>query len=81
MPLIVKTKINGGIHDEDRIKAQWKQLHGKLKARWGKLTDDDLQVADGNTEYLVGKLQERYGMARDAAKKKGQAFDEDLTRT
>jgi uncharacterized protein YjbJ (UPF0337 family) len=51
-----------------------------LKARWGKLTDDDLQMADGNTEYLVGKLQERYGMARDAAKKQVQAFDEDLTR-
>jgi len=43
-----------------------------LKARWGKLTDDDLQVADGNTEYLVGKLQERYGMARDAAKKQSR---------
>ncbi|HKZ09252.1 MAG TPA: CsbD family protein [Rhodanobacteraceae bacterium] len=67
--------------NEDKIKGQWKQLHGKLKARWGKLTDDDLQVVDGNTEYLVGKLQERYGMARDAAKKQVQAFDEDLTNT
>ena len=66
--------------NEDKIKGQWKQLRGKLKARWGKLTDDDLQVADGNTEYLVGKLQERYGMAKDAAKKQVQAFDEDLTR-
>lgn len=66
--------------NEDRIKGQWRQLQGKLKARWGKLTDDDLQMADGNTEYLVGKLQERYGMARDAAKKQVQAFDEDLTR-
>jgi len=66
--------------NDDKIKGQWKQLHGKLKARWGKLTDDDLQVADGNTEYLVGKLQERYGMAKDAAKKQVQAFDEDLTR-
>jgi len=66
--------------NDDKIKGQWKQLHGKLKARWGKLTDDDLQVADGNTEYIVGKLQERYGMAKDAAKKQVQAFDEDLTR-
>jgi uncharacterized protein YjbJ (UPF0337 family) len=39
-----------------------------------------LQVADGNTEYLVGKLQERYGIARDAAKKQVREFDEDLTR-
>ncbi|HJR12689.1 MAG TPA: CsbD family protein [Rhodanobacteraceae bacterium] len=67
--------------NEDKIKGQWKQLHGKLKTRWGKLTDDDLQVADGNMEYLVGKLQERYGMARDAAKKQVQEFGEDLTRT
>lgn len=67
--------------NEDKIKGQWKQLHGKLKARWGKLTDDDLQVADGNTEYLVGRLQERYGIAQDAAKKQVREFDEDLTRT
>jgi len=67
--------------NEYKIKGQWKQLHGKLKAHWGKLTDDDLQVADGNTEYLVGKLQERYGIARDAAKKQVQEFDKELTRT
>jgi len=66
--------------NEDKIKGQWKQLHGQLKARWGKLTNDDLQVADGNTEYLIGKLQERYGIARDVAKKQVREFDEDLTR-
>lgn len=49
--------------NEDRIKGQWKQLTGKLKAQWGKLTDDDLTVAEGNSEYLAGKLQERYGIA------------------
>lgn len=64
--------------NEDKIKGQWKQLHGKLKARWGKLTDDDLQVADGNTEYLVGKLQERYGVAKDEARKQIREFDEDV---
>jgi uncharacterized protein YjbJ (UPF0337 family) len=64
--------------NEDRIKGQWKQLQGKLKARWGKLTDDDLQVADGNTDYLVGKLQERYGIAKDKAKEQVTAFDKDL---
>jgi uncharacterized protein YjbJ (UPF0337 family) len=64
--------------NEDRIKGQWKQLQGKLKARWGKLTNDDLQVADGNTDYLVGKLQERYGIAKDKAKEQVTAFDKDL---
>ena len=37
--------------NDDRIKGQWKQLAGKLKAKWGKLTDDDLKVAEGNSEY------------------------------
>ena len=60
--------------NEDRIKGQWKQLTGKLKAQWGKLTDDDLTVAEGNSEYLAGKLQERYGVARDEAKKQVEEF-------
>lgn len=60
--------------NEDRIKGQWKQLAGKLKAQWGKLTDDDLTVAEGNSEYLAGKLQERYGIARDEAKKQVEEF-------
>ena len=64
--------------NEDTLKGQWKQLHGKLKAHWGKLTEDDLNVADGNTEYLAGKLQERYGMARDEARKQIKAFADEL---
>jgi uncharacterized protein YjbJ (UPF0337 family) len=64
--------------NEDRIKGQWKQLTGKLKAQWGKLTDDDLTVAEGNSEYLAGKLQERYGIARDEAKKQVEDFGRKL---
>lgn len=64
--------------NEDKIKGQWKQLVGKLKARWGKLTDDDLAVADGNAEYLAGKLQERYGIARDEAARQIREFDDSL---
>jgi uncharacterized protein YjbJ (UPF0337 family) len=64
--------------NEDRIKGQWKQLHGKLKARWGKLTEDDLKIADGNAEYLVGKLQERYGIAKDEAQQQIREFDRGL---
>jgi len=55
--------------NEDKIKGQWKQLAGKLKAKWGKLTDDDLKQAEGNSEYLAGRLQEHYGIARDEARK------------
>lgn len=61
--------------NDDTIKGQWKQLGGKLKARWGKLTDDDLKVADGNAEYLVGRLQERYGIARDEARRQIRDFE------
>ena len=61
--------------NEDRIKGNWKQLAGKLKAKWGKLTDDDLRVAEGNSEYLAGKIQERYGLAKDDAVKQVKEFD------
>lgn len=64
--------------NEDKIKGQWKQLQGKLKTRWGKLTDDDLRVAEGNAQYLAGKLQERYGIARDEATRQIREFDRDL---
>ena len=51
--------------NQDTIQGQWKQLAGSIRARWGKLTNDDLDVAEGNAEYLAGKLQQRYGIARD----------------
>lgn len=64
--------------NEDRIKGQWKQVTGKVKARWGKLTNDGVQVAEGNEEYLAGKLQERYGMAKDEAKREVNSFIDSL---
>jgi uncharacterized protein YjbJ (UPF0337 family) len=64
--------------NEDKIKGQWKQIAGKLRARWGKLTDDDLKVASGSSEYLAGRIQERYGVARDEAQKQIKEFDGNL---
>ena len=64
--------------NEDKIKGQWKQLAGKLKAKWGKLTHDDIDIADGNSEYLAGKIQERYGVAKDEAHKQIKDFDRTL---
>jgi len=55
--------------NNDIIKGKWKQVSGSLKANWGKLTDDDLQEIDGNLEKFQGKMQEKYGMAKDEAKK------------
>jgi uncharacterized protein YjbJ (UPF0337 family) len=64
--------------NNDRIQGNWKQLTGKIKAKWGDLTDDDLTQAEGNTEYLVGKVQERYGIARDEAQRQVREFERTL---
>jgi uncharacterized protein YjbJ (UPF0337 family) len=53
----------------DQIAGNWKQMEGKVKEKWGKLTDDDLSVAAGKREQLVGTIQKRYGIAKDAAEK------------
>lgn len=53
----------------DQIKGNWQQVTGKAKAQWGKLTDDDLDVVDGHREHLAGKIQERYGIAKEEAEK------------
>lgn len=52
---------------EDIMQGYWKQLSGKLKQKWAKLTDDDLLRAEGDRDYLLGKLQEYYGLAKDKA--------------
>ena len=62
----------------DRIAGQWKQLNGKIKQQWGKLTDDDLKRAEGSSEYLAGKIEERYGVARDIADKQVREFQKTL---
>lgn len=53
----------------DRIEGNWKQLKGKAQTQWGKLTDDDFAKIDGRREQLAGMVQERYGIAKDAAEK------------
>jgi len=55
--------------NSDQMKGKWKQMKGSVKERWGKLTDDDLDVIDGQQEQLIGTIQERYGIAREAAQK------------
>lgn len=62
----------------DRIKGNWKQLTGRIKSEWGKLTDDDLKIVEGHREYLAGKLQERYGLAKDEADAQIRRFESKL---
>ncbi len=56
--------------NSDQIEGKWSQLKGAAKAKWGDLTDDDLTEIEGNTEKLMGKLQERYGIEREEAKRR-----------
>ena len=62
----------------DRVEGNWKQFSGKGKESWGKLTDDDLTVIDGKQDQLVGRIQERYGIARDEAEKQVRTWAGDL---
>ena len=60
--------------NEDTFKGQWMQLKGKIREQWGKLTDDDLDQIQGRSEQLLGKLQNRYGIARDEAERQFDAW-------
>ena len=49
----------------DQLKGKWMQFKGELKTQWGKFTDDDLQLIEGNYDKFIGKVQERYGDKKD----------------
>jgi uncharacterized protein YjbJ (UPF0337 family) len=53
----------------DRIEGNWKQLKGNVKQQWGKLTDDQIDVIAGKRDQLAGKIQETYGITKDATEK------------
>ena len=61
--------------NNDILAGNWKQFHGKMLEQWGKLTKDDLDVAAGRRDQIVGKLQERYGIAKDEAERQVQSFE------
>ena len=58
----------------DQIEGNWKQFKGSAREQWGKLTDDDLDVVAGNRDRLAGKIQERYGVAREDAEKQIETY-------
>ena len=59
----------------DTLKGKWKQIKGQAKKKWGKLTDDDLDVIAGRRDVMAGKIQERYGIAKDEAEKQLSAWE------
>jgi len=62
----------------DTIEGKWKQLRGRVREKWGDLTDDDFDVINGKRDALCGKIQERYGIARDVAEKEVGAFEREV---
>ena len=58
----------------DQVAGNWKQAKGKVKQKWGKLTDDDLSVINGKRDQLAGRLQERYGLAKEQAEKELERY-------
>ncbi|HEX2586024.1 MAG TPA: CsbD family protein [Steroidobacteraceae bacterium] len=63
--------------NKDIVEGNWKQLKGKIKQKWGELTDDDIDQINGNYEILAGRLQETYGLSKDDAERRIKEFNEE----
>jgi uncharacterized protein YjbJ (UPF0337 family) len=64
----------------DIIEGNWNQAKGKVKEQWGKLTDDDLSTISGKRDQLAGKLQQRYGIAKDEVEKQLEHFEHNYSK-
>lgn len=62
----------------DQLEGKWKQIKGSVKTRWGKLTDDDLDVIGGKKDQLVGRIQERYGIKKEEAQRQVDDWNSSL---
>ena len=65
---------SGGMNT-DRISGRWKQVKGRIKEQWGRLTEDDLDVIAGKREQLLGRIQQRHGLAKDEAQQQVADFE------
>ena len=65
----------------DQIEGKWKQFKGAARQKWGKLTDDDLELIAGNRDKFAGRLQERYGIAKDEAEKQLNEWQKSVSET
>lgn len=61
----------------DQLAGKWKQARGEVRKQWGKLTDDDLEYVAGERDKLVGKVQERYGIAKEEAERQIDSWSKD----
>lgn len=63
----------------DDIEGQWKVMKGKVKEQWGDLTDDEIDTIGGKKDQLIGRIQKRYGMAREDAARQVEEFERRVT--
>jgi uncharacterized protein YjbJ (UPF0337 family) len=61
--------------NRDQAAGKWKQFRGRVKEQWGDLTDDELDKAEGNRDYLIGKVQERYGLSKEEVQRRLNELD------
>ena len=65
--------------NKDQAEGGWKQMKGKVKEKWGNLTDDDLTAIEGSRDQLAGRIQQRYGIAKEEAEKQVREFRQQYT--
>ena len=63
----------------NKVEGNWNQFKGKVKEKWGELTDDELDQIAGKRDILVGKIQEKYGIAEDEAEKRIKEFEKEFS--
>lgn len=59
----------------DQMEGNWKEFKGKIREKWGKLTDDDLDVIAGKRDQLIGRIQKSYGIAKEEAERQVSEFE------
>lgn len=60
--------------NSDQLEGKWKQVKGEVREKWGQLTDDDIHVIAGRRDQLIGRIQERYGIAKESATQEVDTF-------
>lgn len=66
---------------KDQFEGNWTMLKGKVKEKWGRLTDDDIEMINGRKDQLIGRLQKTYGYARDKAMEEVKSFEKECSKT
>jgi len=66
--------------NRDQFEGKWKQLKGSVREHWGKLTNDDVEQIAGRRDQLIGKIQERYGLAREAVEKQVDRWWDEMSK-